>query len=212
MYKITDILSQIMLYYCRLKCVPWRREMFSGRPFPLHSCKEEMHTYSYQHSINLPVWHKGGEGLGTIWNAHYRAEWLQGWMATSPWTILTNRCRWASDLQYSRVCQPIWLSMQSAIYFLLLKKKGTLDYWSETRISFKTSLILVCIVFAHLLNNSTHGLCCILCVQLLTLLHSEWPKLHGVLAILSAVGLKDKIVSANAFAANRQRQLCAVLW
>ena len=29
--------------------------------------------------------------------------------------------------------------------------------------------------------------------QLLTLLHSEWPKLHRVLAILGAIGLKEII-------------------
>ena len=29
-------------------------------------------------------------------------------------------------------------------------------------------------------------------IILLTLLHSEWPKLYGVLAILSATGLIDK--------------------
>ena len=28
---------------------------------------------------------------------------------------------------------------------------------------------------------------------LLTLLHSEWPKLHRVLAVLSAKGLNDRI-------------------
>ena len=27
---------------------------------------------------------------------------------------------------------------------------------------------------------------------LLTLLHSEWPKLHGVLAVLSAIGLRNE--------------------
>ena len=31
---------------------------------------------------------------------------------------------------------------------------------------------------------------------LLTLLHSEWPKLHRVLAVLSAIGLKEIISSA----------------
>ena len=31
------------------------------------------------------------------------------------------------------------------------------------------------------------------CAQLLTLLHSEWPKLYGVLAILSAKGLKESM-------------------
>ena len=30
---------------------------------------------------------------------------------------------------------------------------------------------------------------------LLTLLHSEWPKRYGVLAILSAIGLKERICS-----------------
>ena len=30
---------------------------------------------------------------------------------------------------------------------------------------------------------------------LLTLLHSEWPKLHRVLAVLSAIGLKERISS-----------------
>ena len=36
--------------------------------------------------------------------------------------------------------------------------------------------------FDYLLNGS----------QLLTLLHSEWPKLYRVLAILSAIGLKKR--------------------
>ena len=31
-------------------------------------------------------------------------------------------------------------------------------------------------------------------VKALTLLHSEWPKLYGVLAILSAIGLKVKLL------------------
>ena len=31
--------------------------------------------------------------------------------------------------------------------------------------------------------------------RLLTLLHSEWPKLHRVLAVLSAIGLKERMFS-----------------
>ena len=32
---------------------------------------------------------------------------------------------------------------------------------------------------------------------LLTLLHSEWPKLYGVLAVLSAIGLKARCPSCD---------------
>ena len=32
---------------------------------------------------------------------------------------------------------------------------------------------------------------------ILTLLHSEWPKLYGVLAVLSAVGLNDGFMTCD---------------
>ena len=37
-------------------------------------------------------------------------------------------------------------------------------------------------------------------VSVLTLLHSEWPKLYGVLAVLSAIGLTYKVFVSHMLA------------
>ena len=61
-----------------------------------------------------------------------------------------------------------------------------LNFWNLLRsfIDFLNFFIKVCLKIKLLM---------LLNVKALTILHSEWPKLYGVLAILSAIGLKVKL-------------------
>ena len=68
-----------------------------------------------------------------------------------------------------------------------IKVNGYTFRWSHSTFFLSLSLTLSFTYFASLLNSG----------QLLTLLHSEWPKLNRVLAFLSAIGLTERIYSSR---------------